>query len=132
MDAAFRVYARLCSNDFWQFKVFDIFAGEQNSACVPWKSRVHGALSIHGALNLRIFPLNKLGLATSFISISLATSSVSFAQQGAVRKACEADYQTLCSGVQPGGGRIISCLEQNSAKLSSGCAQALTAAKAAR
>ncbi len=50
----------------------------------------------------------------------------------AVRQACKADYQTFCTGVQPGGGRIIACLQQNFEKLSPGCQDALTAARAAR
>jgi hypothetical protein len=49
--------------------------------------------------------------------------------RGAVRQACQADYRTFCTGVQPGGGRIVACLQQNFDKLSPGCQQALTAAK---
>jgi Cysteine rich repeat len=47
----------------------------------------------------------------------------------AIQQACAADYQSLCSGVQPGGGRIIACLQQNAAKLSPTCQKAMTEAK---
>lgn len=43
----------------------------------------------------------------------------------ATRAACQADLQTLCAGVQPGGGRIMQCLKQNREKLSAGCKSAL-------
>jgi Cysteine rich repeat len=49
--------------------------------------------------------------------------------QGAIRQACAADYQSLCSDVQPGGGRILACLRQNVAKLSPPCQKALAGAK---
>jgi len=68
-------------------------------------------------------------LASSFIGLSLGMGTgASFAQQGAARKACEADYHALCSGVQPGGGRIIACLKGNSAKLSPDCQKAIAEA----
>ena len=40
-------------------------------------------------------------------------------------RACRADVQSLCAGVQPGGGRIVACLKQNQAKLSPDCRAAL-------
>ena len=49
-----------------------------------------------------------------------------------LRQACKADYTAQCQGVQPGGGRIVSCLRQHYAALSPACQQALTAAKAAK
>jgi hypothetical protein len=47
----------------------------------------------------------------------------------AIRQACAADRQSLCSGVQPGGGRIIACFQQNAAKISAPCRQALAGLK---
>ncbi len=47
--------------------------------------------------------------------------------EGGIRKACASDYQSFCSGVQPGGGRIIACLQQNAGKLSPACQKALAA-----
>ncbi|KHK00896.1 cysteine rich repeat-containing protein [Desulfovibrio sp. TomC] len=49
-----------------------------------------------------------------------------------LKEACKGDYKTFCSGVQPGGGRIVACLKQNADKVSAGCKQALTAARSAK
>ena len=43
----------------------------------------------------------------------------------AARAACEADVQKLCTGVQPGGGRILACLKQHKDQVSDGCKQAV-------
>lgn len=53
-------------------------------------------------------------------------------QGGALRQACAADVQTLCAGIQPGGGRLKTCLREHADKVSDGCKTALKAAKAAR
>jgi Cysteine rich repeat len=41
------------------------------------------------------------------------------------RAACDTDIQTLCSGVQPGGGRILACLKEHKDKVSDGCKKAV-------
>jgi hypothetical protein len=41
------------------------------------------------------------------------------------RAACDADIQKLCPGVQPGGGRILTCLKQHKEAVSDGCKQAV-------
>ena len=46
----------------------------------------------------------------------------------AARQACMAAYERYCSDVQPGGGRVKACLEQNEADLAPECRQALEAA----
>jgi hypothetical protein len=38
-------------------------------------------------------------------------------KRSARRDACQEDYQWLCAGVAPGGGRIKKCMTDNSAKL---------------
>lgn len=43
-----------------------------------------------------------------------------------LRSACGADARTLCGGVQPGGGRIITCLAANAAVLSPACKDVLS------
>lgn len=40
-------------------------------------------------------------------------------------KACKQDSETLCKGVQPGGGRIINCLMDHQKEVSDGCYDAL-------
>jgi hypothetical protein len=51
---------------------------------------------------------------------------------GAVRQACAADAKAVCSGIQPGGGRILACMRQNADRLSPACQQAIESAKSAR
>ena len=43
----------------------------------------------------------------------------------AVEAACNADYKKLCSGVTPGGGRILACMKEKNSQLSAGCRTAL-------
>ena len=54
----------------------------------------------------------------------------SIAQIGAqaqnLRTACKGDSETLCSGVQKGGGAILQCLRSNRDKLSTACGAALS------
>jgi len=45
---------------------------------------------------------------------------------------CRSDYDRWCSGVTPGGGRILACLQAHSAQLNSACAGALPRAEALR
>jgi|HubBroStandDraft_1064217.scaffolds.fasta_scaffold01015_3 hypothetical protein len=44
------------------------------------------------------------------------------------QRACDGDIQTLCPGVQPGGGRIIACLKEHKDQVSNGCKQAIVKA----
>lgn len=50
----------------------------------------------------------------------------------AVVKACKADVQQTCSGVQPGGGRIQACMKDHFAEFSETCKQAIITAKFGR
>jgi hypothetical protein len=36
----------------------------------------------------------------------------------AIMRLCRPDYDRLCSGVQPGGGRILACLQSHARALS--------------
>jgi hypothetical protein len=53
------------------------------------------------------------------------------AQQSAIRDACRSDFMSNCPGVQPGGSAALACLQQNAAKVSPGCRQALQAVASA-
>jgi hypothetical protein len=46
----------------------------------------------------------------------------------AIRSACRSDYPKVCAGVPTGGAPALQCLEKNKAKLSTACAQAVSAA----
>lgn len=61
------------------------------------------------------------------LSSARAAEAPASAPSGAVAEACRQDVQTLCSGVQPGEGRVVACLRENRAKLSDGCKAALRA-----
>lgn len=47
------------------------------------------------------------------------------AQARKVVQACKADLKQYCQGIQPGGGRIASCLQTNQANLTPTCKTAL-------
>jgi hypothetical protein len=51
------------------------------------------------------------------------------AQAQALMQVCRGDYNRLCNGVQPGGGRILACLEGNAGQLSPACKQAMPQAQ---
>ena len=40
-------------------------------------------------------------------------------------EACKADAESLCANVEPGEGRIMTCLHANQAKVSPACQQVL-------
>lgn len=46
-----------------------------------------------------------------------------------VHKACEDDITMFCAGVQPGAGRVLKCLKEHKAELSSKCQEGITKAK---
>lgn len=50
-------------------------------------------------------------------------------QRAVLRTACKSDYDRLCSGVTPGGGRIVKCLRDNGDKLTQACKTALDQTK---
>ena len=50
------------------------------------------------------------------------------AQANAIRQSCRADFQANCAGVPTGGQAALACLQQNAAKTSPACQQALRAA----
>jgi len=46
-------------------------------------------------------------------------------QARSLARICRADYNRLCSGVQPGGGRIVACLQSHVGDLTPRCRDAL-------
>jgi hypothetical protein len=47
----------------------------------------------------------------------------------ALVQVCHADYDRLCPGVVPGGGRVLACLQSRANELSATCAQSMTRAQ---
>ena len=69
--------------------------------------------------------------------LSIATAAailgcVAAAQAQSVQDACMGDYQKLCTGTIPGGGRIAKCLVAHKDGLTDGCKTALLAEAAKR
>jgi hypothetical protein len=52
------------------------------------------------------------------------------AEARSLAQVCRADFDKLCAGVRPGGGRIVACLESHAAELSAPCHDALPRAQA--
>jgi hypothetical protein len=84
------------------------------------------------------FDMKRSALLVNVLAIAIIQAAG--AQQAAVspatllnevRAACQNDAQTLCAGVQSGGGRIISCLIQHKDAVSAGCKQAFIKARQA-
>jgi Cysteine rich repeat len=48
---------------------------------------------------------------------------------GGAAAACKQDVQTLCPGIQPGGGRIVACLKSHAEQVSPDCKAAIKAAR---
>src|SRR4029077_14705340 len=67
---------------------------------------------------------------TLAVSLATAATLLAFAcaaQSQGVQDACMGDYQKLCSGTMPGGGRIAKCLVAHKDQLTDGCKSALVA-----
>jgi hypothetical protein len=60
-------------------------------------------------------------LATVVILATGLGSGIAVAQTAAERAACQADFEKLCPGVEPGGGRVIECLAKQLDKLTPQC-----------
>ena len=47
----------------------------------------------------------------------------------ALMQVCRGDYDRLCAGVMPGGGRVLACLQNHTNQLSAACGQAMPRAQ---
>ena len=68
-------------------------------------------------------------LSIAFAVFAAGLSTEAFAQNltSQQRTACKADYERYCSGVMPGGGRIIACLNKQRDSLGDACKKVLDA-----
>jgi hypothetical protein len=62
----------------------------------------------------------ELGIAEAAMTLEMGMMAIDYSI-----KACEADADKFCLDVQPGEGRIVSCLKQNEANLANQCVTAL-------
>jgi hypothetical protein len=53
-------------------------------------------------------------------------------QARAFAQICRADFQRLCGGVRPGGGRGLACLQQHASEVTPQCRGVLSQAEALR
>jgi Cysteine rich repeat len=75
-------------------------------------------------------PIRPFTIACALSLAALVSAAPgALAQEAAAMKYCKADFERLCPGVQPGGGRIIGCLKAHKEEISIGCGKALQAMK---
>jgi hypothetical protein len=74
--------------------------------------------------------IRQFAIASALSLAALMSAAPNAFAQAAAMKYCKADFERLCPGVQPGGGRIIGCLKAHKEEVSIGCGKALQAMKA--
>ena len=62
----------------------------------------------------------KIGIVEAAIALEMGMIALEYSI-----KACEADADKHCLNVEPGEGRIVSCLRKSESKLTKGCTEAL-------
>ena len=65
--------------------------------------------------------MSKLSIAVVACVAGFTTAGFAQNLTAAQRGACKADYEKYCSGVMPGGGRIMACLNKQHDTLSDAC-----------
>lgn len=85
------------------------------------------------------FRRSPASLALAVVAIAACSAATACAQQRptpevqALMQACRPDFATHCSGVQPGGGRVVACLRaQDPGRLTPACREALPRISALR
>jgi len=74
-----------------------------------------------------------IGAIASWATIASAQTQIPpemRSQAMSLAQICRTDYERLCHDVQPGGGRILTCLSASAEKLSPACRSALPDARA--
>ena len=71
-------------------------------------------------LSKEIAPMKASALALGIGLLALASPA-----SADVREACRQDRENLCKNVERGGGRIVRCMAEHRAQLSSSCKMAL-------
>ena len=77
--------------------------------------------------------MKKLILVALLASAStLQAQELTRAQMRDIRSVCEADIKSHCAGIQPGGGRLMQCVQAKQSEISAPCREVLIAVKAER
>jgi hypothetical protein len=71
--------------------------------------------------------MSRLSIAVVVFAAGLSTEAFAQNLTSEQRTACKADYEKYCSGVMPGGGRIIACLNKQRDSLGEACKKVLDA-----
>lgn len=69
-------------------------------------------------------------IAVATLGGAAFAQNLTAAQQTALRKACATDMRTVCAGIQPGGGRLLQCIQANPDKISQPCKETIAATMA--
>jgi Cysteine rich repeat len=69
----------------------------------------------------RLDKLGKLGL----VSLFMLAPAGAMAQQGPAHSACGGELNEVCTGLQPGEGRLMACVKEHLGQLSAHCQNAL-------
>ena len=82
--------------------------------------------------------MKTLALVSAFSALVLLGTQATGTEDSAkskgatpAREACQADVQKLCSGINPGEGRILRCLKKHQDSVSDKCKEALKGASRA-
>jgi hypothetical protein len=68
--------------------------------------------------------MQKLWIFSAALSLAILGSDHAMAQAD-LKDVCKADYSKFCSGVLPGGGRVIACLKSHEKELQPACAEGI-------
>jgi Cysteine rich repeat len=65
----------------------------------------------------------------SLMAMAALADDAAMPPPGGPAAVCKQDVQTLCPGIQPGGGRIVACLKSHAEQVSPDCKAAIKAAR---
>lgn len=85
-----------------------------------WKLRWRRACSIRTGVTEWIMEDNMLKSVVA-VSVAMLLLGSSAMAQGTAARACAADIQGLCGGIEPGRGRIAACVKEHFKDLSEPC-----------
>jgi hypothetical protein len=69
----------------------------------------------------------RLSIAVVVFAAGFSTAAFAQTLTAEQRAACKGDYDKYCSGVMPGGGRIVACLNKQHDMLGEACKKVLDA-----